>query len=61
MVVVGPTVVAGKHHQRVVFGFLICTAEVWAALQPCLEGCGVHSKILKNTVKVGYESIAGRL
>ena len=50
---VGPNGVATNHHQSGGGGCGICCTEQLAALQPSLEGCGAHNKILKNVMKQG--------
>ena len=52
-VVVGPTEVAGNHHQRVVFGCAAAETEQVAALHPSLGQCGAQGKIGKNAMTKG--------
>lgn len=42
------TVVAGKHHQMVVFGWLLCAAGGSPPLQVSLIKSGTHQNITKN-------------
>ena len=52
----GPTEVAGNHHQRVVFGCAAAETEQVAALQPSLEGCGAQEKNPKNIEIVRFQT-----
>lgn len=46
----GPTEVAGNHHQRVVMGCLAADAAGVSPLQVCLGLCGAQGKITKNKI-----------
>ena len=61
MVVVGPTEMAGNHHQRVMFGCAAAETEQGCSLQVSLGVCRAHQKISKNKMKVGFYRLGDKL